>query len=147
MNSNAVKGVAMLPLVILIGGLIVEIGIAGAFMAYFLNQSSFGIRLSDEALSASQTGILDAEIKIVRDKNFNPSPNTYTLNVGNRSVQVTVCKNFKTVSSPCDTAMNGKYEITSLGIALTRRRQLRAIIQVNDLTGGVRLESEREIGL
>lgn len=147
MNRKLSKGVATLPIVILIGGLIADIGITGVFMAYFLNQSSFGIKLSDEALAASRSGISDAELKIVRNKNFNPSPNTYILNVGDRSSQITVCRNFKTVSTACDTAMSNKYEITSLGIAFTRRRQLRAIIQVNSVTGEIKVESETEIGL
>jgi len=142
---NSRKAAAALPIVLLVGGLMVEIGIAGAFISYFLGQSSFGVKLSEEALMAAQSGIQDAKIKIVRNKNFIPSPNPYTITVGNRSAQVTVCKDTRTASSTCDTAMVGKYEITSLGEALTKYRRVRAILYVDDTTGEVKLELEREI--
>lgn len=133
------KAAATLPVILLVGGLIVEIGIAGAFIAYFLNQSGFGIKLSEEALAAARAGIEDAKIRIVRDKNFNPSPNPYTLIVGSRSSQVTICKDI------CVGA--DKFQVDSLGIAFNKRRKIRAVIYVNSLTGEVKLESEREIAI
>ena len=133
------KAAATLPVILLVGGLIVEIGIAGAFIAYFLNQSGFGIKLSEEALAAARAGIEDAKIRIVRDKNFNPSPNPYTLTIGNRSAQVTICKD------TC--AGTDKFQVDSLGIAFNKRRKIRAVIYVNSLTGEVKLESEREIAI
>ncbi len=139
------KAAATLPVVLLVGGLAVEIGIAGAFVAYFLSQSSFGIKLSGEALAASKAGIQDAKMRIIRDKNFIPSPNPYTLSVGTNSAQITVCKDLKTVSSACDTPMTGKFEITSLGTAFTKYRQVRAIIYVDSTTGEAKLESETEV--
>ena len=133
------KAAATLPVILLVGGLIVEIGIAGAFIAYFLSQSGFGIKLSEEALAAARAGIEDAKIRIVRDKNFNPSPNPYTLIVGSRSSQVTICK---------DTCAGAdKFQVDSLGIAFNKRRKIRAVIYVNSLTGEVKLESEREIAI
>ena len=133
------KAAATLPVILLVGGLIVEIGITGAFIAYFLNQSGFGIKLSEEALAAARAGIQDATIRIVRDKNFNPSPNPYTLTIGNRSAQVTICKD------TC--AGTDKFQVDSLGIAFNKRRKIRAVIYVNSLTGEVKLESEREIAI
>ena len=133
------KAAATLPVILLVGGLIVEIGITGAFIAYFLSQSGFGIKLSEEALAAARAGIQDATIRIVRDKNFNPSPNPYTLTIGNRSAQVTICKD------TC--AGTDKFQVDSLGIAFNKRRKIRAVIYVNSLTGEVKLESEREIAI
>ncbi|NCO89682.1 hypothetical protein GW883_02155, partial [Candidatus Wolfebacteria bacterium] len=123
------KAAATLPVILLVGGLIVEIGITGAFIAYFLSQSGFGIKLSEEALAAARAGIEDAKIRIVRDKNFNPSPNPYTLIVGSRSSQVTICKDI------CVGA--DKFQVDSLGIAFNKRRKIRAVIYVNSLTGEV----------
>lgn len=138
---KAANGVATLPVIILIGGVLIEIGIAGAFMAYFLSQSGFGIKLSEEALAVARAGIQDAEMKIVRDKNFVlcPSSDPCILNVGNNSTQIIVCKD------TC--AGTGKFEITSLGSAFTKRRQIRAILSVSSTTGEVELESEKEISL
>lgn len=146
-QKNKIRATVTLPVVLLIGGLIMEMAIAGAFLAYFLGQSGFGLKLSAEAFAAAQSGIEDAKLKIVRDKNFTADPNPYTLTIGSRSTQITVCKNLSTVSSACDTAMSGKYEITSLGSALTKRRQLRAIFYVDNTTGEAKLESLNEIAL
>lgn len=139
LELNDKKAAVTLPVILLVGGLIAEISIAGAFIAYFLNQSGFGIKLSEEALAAARAGIQDATIRIVRDKNFNPSPNPYTLTIGNRSAQVTICKD------TC--AGTDKFQVDSLGIAFNKRRQVRAIIHVNNLTGEVKLESEREVAI
>ncbi len=144
-----IKAAATLPVVLLIGGLVVEIGIAGAFMAYYLAQSGLGVKLSEEALAAARAGIQDAKIRIVRNKNLNytTSGSPYTLTVGNRSALITICKDAKTVSSACSTDMIGKHEITSLGMALTKRRQVQSIISVDSLTGEVKIESEKEVAI
>ncbi len=82
-----IKGTVTLPVVILMGGIITEIAIAGAFLAYFLSQSGFGLKLSAEAFAAAQSGIEDAKLKIIRNKDFTSSPNPYTLSVGSRSAE------------------------------------------------------------
>ena len=146
-SSFKAKGAAALPIVLLVGSLLVEIGIAGAFISYFLGQSGLGVKLSAEALAAAKAGIQDAQMRIVRNKNFLPSPNPYTLTIGNNSTQITVCKELKTVSTACDTAITGKFEITSLGMAFTKRRQVRAILYINGTTGEMKLESEKEIAI
>ena len=138
-----IKGAATLPLVLLIGGLIVEIGITGVFLAYFISQSSLGVKLSEQALAVARAGIQDAKIKIIRNKDFQTS--NYTLNVENNSAQITVCKNFKTDLTPCDTPMDKKYEITSLGIVSTKQRKIQTILYVDPTTGKAELESEKEI--
>ena len=146
-QKSKVRAAATLPVVLLVGGLAIEIGIAGAFIAYFLGQSGFGVKLSAEALAAAKAGIQDAKMRIVRNKNFIPSPNPYTLTIGNNSAQITVCKELKTVTTACDTAMSGKFEITSLGTAFTKKRQVRAILYVDATTGEVKVESEKEIAI
>jgi len=134
------NGFASLPVILLIGGMLVEIGIAGAFVAYFLSQSGFGVKSSQDAFAAAQAGIQDAMIKIVRDKNFNTYPNSYTISVGSNSAQVSVCKD------TCAAGVN-KSQVDSTGSASIKRRKIRAIIGVNSLTGEIKLESENEISL
>ena len=68
LNFKKNKGIAALPTILLLGGIIVEISIVGAFISYLFSQSSFGIRSSEEALSLAQSGIQDAMIKIIRNK-------------------------------------------------------------------------------
>ena len=120
-NKN-VFGIAVLPTILLIGGLVVEIGIAGLFISYFLNSSGFGVKISEEALSAAKSGIDDAIIKIIRNKGSVVS-SPYTINIGNNSAQISVIKDLPSV---------GKYEITSLGSAGLKRRRLQAIINVDN---------------
>jgi hypothetical protein len=135
------KGTAFLPIVLVVGAVVVEFVVAGAFLIYYLNSSNFGARLSAEAFSAASAGIEDALIKIVRDKNC---PNVicvspYTIEVGNRSAVVTICKD------TC--AGSGTHEITSVGRALTRRRQLVAVVETNSTTGEIRIISIKKAPL
>ncbi len=134
-SSKAVNGIAALPTMLLLGGIIVEISIVGAFISYLFSQSSFGIRLSEEALSLAQSGIQDALIKIIRNRSTITSGGTYTLIIeNNKKVDIIICKDSKTASSNCDTSNNGKDEITSLGSVLTKKRKLRAIVNINSNT-------------
>jgi hypothetical protein len=143
MDNN--KATAALPAMLFIGGIIVEIGIAGAFISYYLSQSGFGIKMSAEALAAAEAGVQDALIKIIRNKDFTSSG--YDLTVGNRSANIIVCKDTKTVSSLCDTENSGKHEITSIGSALVKKRKIEAIVNVNSATGEVKIESIQETAI
>ena len=135
-NKN-IFGIAVLPTILLIGGLVVEIGIAGLFISYFLNSSGFGVKISEEALSAAKSGIDDAIIKIIRNKGSVIS-SPYTINIGNNSAQISVIKDLPSV---------GKYEITSLGSAGLKRRRLQAIINVDNNSNEVKYESLKEISI
>ena|SRR3990167_6031901 len=135
-NKN-IFGIAVLPTILLIGGLVVEIGIAGLFISYFLNSSGFGVKISEEALSAAKSGIDDAIIKIIRNKGSVVS-SPYTINIGNNSAQISVIKDLPSV---------GKYEITSLGSAGLKRRRLQAIINVDNNSNEVKYESLKEISI
>ena len=120
-----------------IGGIIVEIGIAGAFISYYLSQSGFGVKMSAEALAAAEAGVQDAIIKIIRNKNFTSSG--YDLAVGSRSTNVVVCKD------TCSGISEGKHKITSIGSALVKRRKIEAVVNVNATTGEVKIESILEV--
>src|SRR3989344_953090 len=62
------RGQMTLPFVLLIGGIIVEVAIAGAFVTYFLSNSGYGERLSMRATAASESGVRDAMIRITQNK-------------------------------------------------------------------------------
>ncbi len=131
------KGIIALPAVLLIGGIIAEIGVVGLVVSYFLIQSSFGIKSSIETSVAAQAGIQDALIKIIRDKDFTSAP--YNLSAGNWLTEVTVCR---------DTCVgSGKYEITSLGKVKNKQSKFRAIIEVNAANSEVNVESLEEIAI
>src|SRR3990167_5626815 len=80
------KGISSLPTMLLLGGIIIEIAIAIAFLTYYFNVSNFAARLSAEALAAARAGIDDATIKVVLNKNCPDSscPSPYTLALGDQ---------------------------------------------------------------
>ncbi len=132
------KGVASLPAIILFGGLMVEIGLAGAFLIYYLNNSLYGTRLSQAALVAAQAGIDDGILKVVLDKdcpNIN-CPASYTITTESGNAEVTICKD------SCSGA--GTTQVTSIGQALTRKHKIIAILNVSDTTGLVTKASVTE---
>ncbi len=129
------KGVAALPLIIILGGLTAEIVLFVTTTSYVFVNSEFGIRLSADAFLAAKAGVQDAVIKIVRDKTFFSA--TTTLTVGNASADVSVCKD------AC--VANGKHKVLSVGKAQTRRRGLEAILNVDSVTGEVKMESLTEV--
>lgn len=130
------KGVSSLPTMILLGGIIIEIAIAIAFLAYYFNTTIFAARLSAEALAAAQAGVDDAILKIILNKNYNDS---YSLSVNRSAAEVIVCKDI------C--AGVGKHEIISEGNSLNRKKKIRAIVEVDSDTGQVKVESIEEIEL
>lgn len=142
------RGIAALIVILLISGIIVEIGIAGLFIMYFVSQGGFGAELSNEAFAAAYAGTEDGILRVVRNYAFS-SPSGYALSVSSRSAVITVCRGFKTVTTACDTALPtmAKTEITSLGSALSKRRELRAMLNVDQITGAVNVESIKEITL
>ena len=132
------RGVAALPTILMIGGITVEIIIALTATSYLFVESEFGSKLSSDAYLAAIAGVQDAAIRIIRDKSLTQA--TTTLPVGNYSADVSVCKDL-----PC--AALGKHKILSVGKAQSRRRQLEAILNVDSVTGEVRLESLKEVSL
>mgnify|MGYP001572127276 FL=1 len=124
-------------MILLIGGIIFEIGIAGLFINYFSGQSIFGAKMSAQALVVAYGGINDIVLKIIRDKNF-PSGN-YGFSASGGSVEINVCKDVCVGS--------GKYKITSLGTASQKKRKLETVLNVDSLTGEVKQEYLKEISL
>jgi len=136
MQNRAVKnrGVTLLPLVIMIGLVIVELGVAMAFVVYLSNLSSYGTRLAQEALFGARSGIDDAILKIIRDKNFSSAG--YALTVGRVNVWVVVEQN---------QPLTNQDRITSTGTVLLRQKQYQAIVSVDPQTLVVSLVSLTEI--
>jgi len=136
MQNRAVKnrGATLLPLVIMIGLVIVELGVAMAFVVYLSNLSSYGTRLAQEALFGARSGIDDAILKIIRDKNFSSAG--YALTVGRVNVWVVVEQN---------QPLTNQDRITSTGTVLLRQKQYQAIVSVDPQTLVVSLVSLTEI--
>lgn len=140
-------GSAALPTIILIAGIVLEVAIAGALVAYYLSESGVGAKNSAEAFQSAQTGIQDATIKALRGQ-F-PSPPNYELTIDSRrKAEIVVCRNLKYNSSgnDCSGGANlGKIEIASLGRAGLKSRRLFAVLNVDSTSGEIRAESLTEI--
>lgn len=140
-RASSLRAAAALPTILLIGGIVVEIGIALAFIIFFLGQSIFGVRASSDALAAARAGVQDATMQIVRNKEIGTI--SYALD---SKTDVRICKNFiNNCATPVVTG--NKYDVISTGKVLTKNRRLEAILDVNDFTGEVKIESIKEIPL
>jgi len=124
----------ILPLVIMIGLVIVELGVAMAFLVYLSNLSSYGTRLAQEALFGSRSGINDAILRVIRDKDWSSAG--YNITVGRATVTIIVEKNVPNTNQD---------KITSTGTALIRQKKLQAVVSIDPNTATVSLVSLTEI--
>jgi len=134
------KGVAFLPVVLLISGLVTVIVTAIVLTSIFANTGGARTKWSIEALAIAQAGIDDGIIKIIRNKNC-PDVSCsafFTLPAGNGTASVTIAK---------DTPSNGKHTVTSLGKVRVAQKKLQAIVNTNAITGQVEIESIQEVAL
>ena len=134
MNKNIKKyqrGFSLLPVVLVASLIIVEVGIALTFVMYLANSASYDVRLSQEAFFGARSGVSDAFLRIIRDKNFSSSG--YNLVVGRVNVNIIVEKNsnFST--------------ITAKGTLLNREKIMQGIVSIDQETGEVVLFSLQEI--
>lgn len=134
------RGQATLSFVLLVGGIIVEIAIAGSLVAFFSSNSGLGERLSARAFNAAEVGIRDSQLKIARNKDLcSPScPVPYSFSVGSDTVMVTLQK----VDDLPDNLY--VYTVTAVGTAATRQKKFVAVINVDRTSGVVQLQSHQE---
>lgn len=142
------KAMAALPVIILAGGIILEVSFAAAFIAFYLVQSGLGSKVSFAAFSIARAGVDDALVRIIRNKDFSGN---YEIAVsGGQVVTVSVCKDFKIKSDlTCDmSAPNpSKTEIISSGELSGSNRRLKAEVSIDPVTAEVSIGSIGEIPL
>lgn len=132
-------GQAMLSFILLVSGIIIEVAIAGGFIAYALSSSGRGEQLSARAFGAAGAGIQDTTIRLARDKEWAlAGPLSYVLSVGTATTLVQVSVDLSNGSTY-------RYQATSTGSAGTRSRRLAAVFAVDRVTGDVHLQSLAEI--
>ncbi len=133
------SGIAALPLVLMLGGLITQISIALLISNFLLLQSELGLRYNSQALAAAQTGIQDGILRVIRDKTFSSS---YTITLPDGSTaDVSVCTN--TPDPICIGADRGR--VISVGKSHARNKKLQAILDVSQVTGAVKVVSLSEL--
>jgi len=130
-------GAAALPIVLILGGVIVEMMVASAFVAYSVSKSGLGDKMSMQALVVARAGAMDAVRRVIRNKDFY-NTDSYTLTLGTGTAQVTVTK---------DSPEVGKTRVVSVGTALMRQKKIQADLKVNSTTGEVNLLSFDEVNI
>jgi len=135
-NHFDVKGVASLGITLILGSIIVEIGLAVAFLGYLLNFTNFGIRLSAEALAAAKSGINDGLLRVVKGD----TSASYSLPVGDANVDITINKG-GCVTDP------QKIQITAIGSVLGKKHKLESCVEIDSVSKGTKIEFIREISI
>lgn len=135
------KGQIALPFVLLISGIIIEIVIAGSFVAYFASGSGYGARLQARAWAAAMSGVNDALVKIAKNKEVAPSEVQYELTLNSDTAIVTVSR------TSDGTGEYYIYTVASLGSAGGRQKKLDAVLVVNQTTGALQLQSLTDVPL
>ncbi|OGG38235.1 hypothetical protein A3D55_01665 [Candidatus Jorgensenbacteria bacterium RIFCSPHIGHO2_02_FULL_45_20] len=142
LQRRKMRGQMTLPFILLVSGIIVEISIAGSFVAYFLSTSGYGERLSVRANAAANSGVRDAMVRIAQNKEFVSNlcsdPYSYPVLVGDDASSVSVCR-------ITDEASN-KYvfSIEGIGYAGSRQKKIFAQALVDSITGHIQIESISE---
>jgi uncharacterized protein (UPF0333 family) len=129
------KAQIALPFILLVSGIIVELAIAGSFIAYFLSTSGLGERLALRAEAAAHAGIQDGMIKVASNKEFASTPVNYVLNVDGDSVAVSISR---TINSQANLYI---YTITATATAGSRQKRFIATVSVDQTTGQLQFQS------
>ncbi|MFH0806561.1 MAG: hypothetical protein V1885_02450 [Candidatus Brennerbacteria bacterium] len=128
-------GQATLSFILLVSGVILEVAIAGSFVAYFFSASGYGERVSSRALAAARAGLEDAQIQLARNKEYGDgSTVNYSFAIGDDTAEVMV-------SRATDNNANAYvFTITAVGTAFSRERQLVGTMVVDRTSGIARLQ-------
>jgi hypothetical protein len=139
------RGIVALGTVLILGAILVEIGVAGAFVASVLTSTDFNARLTARAYAAAQAGIEEGLLRLGRSGiNFrtplsSSSPYISMLGIqledSNRTVDVQIY--IKTCSSPCDTGSTMTGTIEATGKTFLKQRKLQGSVSINAGTGKV----------
>jgi hypothetical protein len=133
------QGMVALPTMLLLGGIITSISLALTVSVYLYVNSTYGSNLALKAFTASKSGIYDGLLKITRDKSLTTA--SYNLTIGNQTAAIEICRDTEACGG------SGKFKVTSVGSAFTRRKKMEAIVSVDSATGVSKLELMREIAL
>ncbi|MBI4193322.1 MAG: hypothetical protein HY536_01715 [Candidatus Colwellbacteria bacterium] len=136
------RGVAALPMVLLIAGILVELVTASALLSTVLSRSSLGARLSEEAFTIAHSGVSDAIGRVLKGT----VPSNYSLVIDaatNKRADIVVEKDPPDLGA-CLIAWGCRYRIRSTGRSVLRARQIEAILDVDPANREIKVQSVRE---
>jgi hypothetical protein len=133
------SGMASLPVVLLLGGIIVEAAIAGAFVLYFISSDVYGDRLNAQAFELARSAVDDGILRVMANPNCgidaSGCPTPYTISAGGASATVNICKD------TCPDQGSGITQITAVGSAFSKRHTLVATLTVSSTLPLVTIDS------
>ena len=128
------NGIAALPIVLVVGGIITSIAIVLAVVAISGSSNSLNLRAGNDALFVARAGANDEVLRVVNNKDFSSSG--YTMPLDSKTAQVTVTR-----SQP----VAGETTIVSTATVLGRQRTVKLIVSIDSLSGEVSTVSLDEI--
>lgn len=138
------SGVSTLPTMLLLGSIIIEIVIAMAFLTYYFNTLNFSSRLASESLETARAGAQDGINKVILDKNAYFVPAYQVTTSSGRTANVTITR-----PNPCSSDFvatpTGTTQIDSTATVFNKNRTIRAVVQVDCLSGQVGVTSLSEL--
>ncbi len=130
------KGIAILPIVFIVGAIVVEIAVIAGILSFFGSSSNFSIKSGQAAVFTARAGIEDALMKITRDKNFyTASPYSISVYSGSITTEASVFV--------YESGVNEK-KIVATSTVFSRTKTITAIVNVNDVTGETSITSMEE---
>lgn len=132
------QGVISLTTVLIVSTVIVETALVGLSIAYLVGEEGFGLKSSRHATVAARSGMNDAILKIINNKDY--LGQSYTLPVDIYETDVTITRN------AIDTRY-ARYDIDSLGKSLGKRIKISGVIIVDEYSGEVTVQSFQEKGV
>ena len=146
LKRNKDSGVAALPVILLISGIIIEIVAASAFLAFSFSSGSFGSLLATEALFGARAGTDDAFYRVIKN-NYRSSYNL-TVDAGSHTVSVDITVEKDPIDlGVCTVSWGCHYRIRSTGRVFFRERKMEEILSVDTATREIRKQSLKEIEL
>lgn len=130
------RGVAVLPVMILIGAIIIEIAIVGGVLAFYNSTSNLGVRASQEALFTARSGAEDALLRVIRDKDFP---------VGSYSLPVNSGAATSTADIWISPIASGQRTIIATSTVSKRTKTVQVVLDIDNTTGSVKVVSFEEV--
>jgi hypothetical protein len=143
-GRNSRRGVLSLATMLVLGAVVVQIGLVGFILSYYLNISNSGIKYSSYATAGAEAGIADGILRIIRDDYLNNV--SFSLESETSNVYVVICRGGTADCDP-DVALLPPEKVQILAVAgsIAKKRILRAIVNVDPLTHAVTVERIEEI--
>lgn len=145
--SHKENGMALLSATIIILLVLLTVGLSMVSSGLFEGSISETQRSSEDAFSAAQSGVKDAQMQIARDKNFSSAayylPSGCTLNGNSLCAKIVVEKD--TASACSQTISAGQDCIIVTGTSGARTRKLQVILNVNAQNGKIGTSTTSEL--